>query len=175
MQRGGMNQSAAKLRAEFDRAFAAAPATIETPTIDFLAIRAGGVALAIDLSEVAALVGSKRITRLPSARPDLLGVASLRGELIPVYSLGILAGGSSPGERPRWIALARHTDAIAFAFEEFEGHLRVPAEQVADAQDGAGRVIAEGAGTGGIRAVIRLAPLVEHIGKSGKSGVTGED
>ncbi|WP_066799529.1 chemotaxis protein CheW [Sphingomonas soli] len=168
-----MSDLAAKLREAFDRSFAATPGAEEAPPVDLLAIRAGGKHYAIALADVAALVSDKQITPLPSARQELLGVANLSGDIVPVYGLSELLGDGG-GDRPRWIAIARHMRALAFAFEAFEGHLREPAEWIAQAQQSARRRHISASLTGKQkRPVISLRSLIEDIESSSQTSDAG--
>lgn len=126
----GHGATAAWLAREFDLSFARAPeAAVEKA--DFLAIRVRAAPYALRLAEVGALAVDRKLTPLPSEAPALLGIAGLRGAILPVYDLGSLLGDSSPSA-PRWLALLAGGD-LAVAFDAFEGHLRLPASAVAPA------------------------------------------
>jgi chemotaxis signal transduction protein len=120
---------ALEMRTEFDRSFAAAPRTEQVTLQDFLAIRVGADPYAIRLADIAGLFADRRITRLPSADPAFLGIAGLRGAVVPVYELGAFLG-YRPGEAWRWLLLIGGA-TLALAFESFEGHLRVPRASLA--------------------------------------------
>ena len=117
------------MKREFDRGFAVVHERAEARTEDLLAIGLFGAKYALRLQDVAGLSSNKKITRIPAARPGLLGIAGFRGRILPVYDLGALIG--LPGSvTPRWLAVARSGD-VAVAFEAFDGHLRVPAGSIA--------------------------------------------
>jgi purine-binding chemotaxis protein CheW len=120
------------LRAEFDAGFARAPAA-RAGEVALLALRAGGEPVAVRVLEVAGLLPAARVVPVPSRRPELLGVAGLRGALLPVYALARLLG--RPSEEARWMLLAGTGDAsgaerVAFACEAFEGHVTVAAAEL---------------------------------------------
>lgn len=152
---------AAELRAAFDRGFAAPPPEDAGERRAFLAIRVAGRDHAVALAEVAALFAGKQVTPLPSAAPALMGLAALRGEVVPVYRLSALLGGAADGDAPRWLILAAGARPVAFAFEALAGHLRPGRADIALAED---RATAAGVMTAaGMLPVVRIAPLLDRI------------
>ncbi len=123
-----LGKRAAELRRTFDQAFAAPVRTDKPVMRDLLAVRIGSEPCAIRLSEVTGLFVDRRITRIPAGHPALLGIASFRGAIVPVYGLLALLGHSGT-QPPRWLIVAASA-AIAFAFDQFDGHLRVPAAAI---------------------------------------------
>jgi chemotaxis signal transduction protein len=115
---------ALEMRTAFDRSFAEAPHTEQVTLQDFLTIRVGSDPYAIRLADITGLFADRRITRLPSADPAFLGIAGLRGAVVPVYELGTFLG-YAPAEAWHWLLLIGGA-TLALAFETFEGHLRVP-------------------------------------------------
>jgi chemotaxis signal transduction protein len=107
------------LREAFDRAFAEPPPQREEAPQKFLAVRAGGAPFAFRLAEIAGVAVDRKLTSLPSPVPELLGLAGLRGRLVPVYSLTALLGGIPESTAGRWLVL------IA------EGHVALATESVA--------------------------------------------
>jgi chemotaxis signal transduction protein len=114
---------AAELRSEFDRGFAVAPSSQTAARDDLLAIRLAGQGFALRLSEITGLFADKKITRVPGAGGALLGMAGFRGTIAPVYDLQKLLG-LAVAKAPRWLVTASAAPA-AFAFEGFEGQIRV--------------------------------------------------
>jgi purine-binding chemotaxis protein CheW len=113
-----------ELRAAFDGAFAE-PIAAPVACVDVLAIRVGGVPHAIARAELSALRTDLRVVALPSPAPALLGVATFRTALVPVWDLGLIVHGA-PVWPVRWCAILRDESA-AFAFDRLDGHLRVAA------------------------------------------------
>jgi chemotaxis signal transduction protein len=122
-------QRAAELRRNFDRSFAEPPRLRRAASIDLLALRMDGDGYALRLSAVAGLFADKKLTRLPSAVPEFLGIAGFRGAVVPVYDLRVLLGHGA-GEVPRWLVVAA-IGQIAFAFDALDGTLRLPLAAVA--------------------------------------------
>lgn len=134
---GGLAARAADLRRAFDRSFAEAAGAAAVEVEDLLAIRVGGDPCALRLAEVRGLFADRRVVGLPKARPGLLGLAGLRGSLVPVYDLGALLG-YPPAAAPRWLVLAAAAP-IGLAFEAFEGHLRLARGALVEGGGEAGR------------------------------------
>ncbi len=155
---------ASALREAFDRAFAEAPPQSEETVQRFLAIRAGGSLFAFRLAEIAGVTVDRKLTRLPSPVPELLGLTGVRGRLVPVYSLTALLGGApeSTQATARWLVL------IA------EGHIALATEGVAGYLFGhAGDVLPQVSGTphctetlrvaGGAYGIVSVPALVTQI------------
>ncbi len=117
---------AAEMRQAFDRTFAEPPQTALRETESFLAVRLGGDPYAIRLTESVGMFADREITWLPSPVAELRGIAGLRGAVLPVYDLGALLGYPATSSA-RWLVVARSV-AVAFAFDVFDGHLRVDRE-----------------------------------------------
>jgi len=122
---------AAELRSVFDQARAAPLSSgAQEKTEDLLAIRISRDAYAIRVSEISGLATGRKIVAFPSPIPELLGVAGIRGALVPVYSLAMLLGYKAETERIRWLALCGTEDPIALVFSDFEGYVRVSLTQL---------------------------------------------
>ena len=116
----------AELRRVFDQARAAPFSSgMEEQAEDLLAIRVSRDSYAIRVNEISGLATDRKIVAFPSLIPELLGVAGIRGALVPVYSLAMLLGYKAETERTRWLALCGTEDPVALAFSEFEGYVRV--------------------------------------------------
>lgn len=109
----------AQMRDAFDGAFAR---EVEDPRQPEFAIwiRVGGEIFAVRMRDIAGLLKSNKIVPFPSQSPDVLGVISLRGTLVPVFNLTALLRMKS-STAPSWLMLPGGEPAIAFAFEAFEG------------------------------------------------------
>jgi purine-binding chemotaxis protein CheW len=127
-------QQAAELRNAFDRSFAEAPRVGAEQSEDFLSIRAGPDAYAVRLAEVSGLFAGRKVTRLPNADAECLGIAGFRGTLVPVFDLRVLLGYPA-ADVPRWLVVTAAAPA-ALAFDTFDGHLRLP--RAAIAREGGG-------------------------------------
>jgi chemotaxis signal transduction protein len=135
---GSIAERLVDLREAFDRSFVepTQPNLIETE--DLLAIRVNDRPYAVRLSTIASLAADRPITALPGAPPRLLGVAALRGVVVPVYDLADLLG-LSRSTPPRWTILTAAEPPMALAFDGVDGHLRLPREAISTRTDGAAR------------------------------------
>jgi len=82
------------------------------------------------VSQITGLATDRKIIVLPSPVPELLGVAGIRGGLVPVYSLAALLGHSHEVNHPRWLALCGAEELVGLAFGDFEGYLKVSSSQI---------------------------------------------
>jgi chemotaxis signal transduction protein len=138
----GMNGSSdpagrlAALRHAFDASFALPPPPPHDDMIDLLAVTVGADRVAVPLATMSGLVADRVVTPLPGSPPDLLGVAGLRGHLIPVYDLARVSGhgraGQADRDTPRWLILAGGSPAFAVAVDRVDGHLRVGPDAIAE-------------------------------------------
>jgi chemotaxis signal transduction protein len=163
-----MLERAAELREAFDRAFAAPEAAAGEAQLELLLIQVGGQGYALRLSQVLSLHADRRLVPVPSPRPDLLGLLGVRGQVAPVYDLGLLLGyDASP--HLRWVVLVRAATPLALAFEQFDAQLRVPQSALlatADAAAGHRFASASVATKNGARPVIDLAALAADLTSS---------
>ena len=123
--------------------FALPPPQAAQQIEDLLAIRVAGDPYAIRLREIAGMVAGRRVIPVPAIPLDLLGLAGLRGGVVPVFGLASILGyGQAPGS-PRWMILCGAEEPIALAFSDFEGYLRLPKSslQVANTEAGVRTVI----------------------------------
>jgi chemotaxis signal transduction protein len=155
---------AAELRLAFDRSFATAPSVDTAPKHDLLAIRVNTTAYALRLSEVGGVFTNRRITRVPASSPILLGIASFRGAVMPVYDLHTLLG-FAPAASVPWLTTAAAAP-IALAFETLEGHLRIAGDSLASQDRGTGtrnHVREFTRTTSDVRAIIDLASVIATV------------
>lgn len=119
-----MSETADTLRRAFDASFAVAPPE-PVPFVDLLEIRVDAQIVALRVAELRSLHVAGRIVTFPGAPPELLGLAGVRGRVLPVFDLGALFGRAAT-TAPRWLAVTG-SPAAALAFARFERQVRVPA------------------------------------------------
>jgi two-component system chemotaxis response regulator CheV len=116
------------LKAAFDASFAVPTAAEPRDREELLVIRAGGRPAAVRVRHVAEVHPCPPLTRLPSERPALAGLAAVRGSLVAVYDLATLAAFGEPVERPGLLFLCAEDRSVALLFHELLGHRSVPPE-----------------------------------------------
>lgn len=125
-----LSDLAADMRLAFDQTFAVMPGDTSEDTERFLAVELGGDYYVLRLMEISGLFADKQVVPLPSHAPDLLGIASFRGVLVPVYDLRALLGYPA-GPLPRWLAVVAAEPSVALAFDHFDGYVDLPSDAVA--------------------------------------------
>jgi chemotaxis signal transduction protein len=164
-ERTSYADSAAEMRQAFDRSFAEPPRSELRETESFLAVRLGNDRYAIRLTETAGLFADRKVIRLPSPIPELRGIAGLRGAVLPVYDLAALLGYPS-ASAVRWLVVAKGA-SVAFAFEAFDGQLRIDLTAVVSHDGGTSREhVREVARTADlIRPIVNLPSVLAAIGQ----------
>jgi chemotaxis signal transduction protein len=148
---------AGELRNTFDRARSLPFLSSVVERIEnLLAIRVSGDAFAIRLSEISGLATDRKIVAFPSPIPELLGVAAIRGRLVPVYSLAALLGYSAHSSQGRWLVLCGIEEPVGLAINDFEGYVRVPLAHVYTAEQ------RDGLSTH-VKHVVRAADMVRDV------------
>ena len=122
----------AELHSAFDLGYCEPQREREAEPEDLLAIDVAGYPYALRIRELLGLYVERRITALPGAAPELLGLAAVRGELVAVYDLASLLG-YARGEDARFLVLGRG-QAVAFAFGRLKGHIRVAKTEIATSE-----------------------------------------
>lgn len=163
---------AEELRAAFDAAFARPAEAPGHGSVALLALRVGGAPVAVRVLETAGLMAARPITPVPSRRPELLGVAGVRGAIVPVYSLARLLGHPDEGD-PRWFVLAAAGgERVALAVSAFERHVVAPPSALRPAAHGAANAHSAEAlhDAGEVRPVLAVASLVGAITVRSREG-----
>lgn len=126
MSSSDRSQTVAQLKAAFDASFAAPLTTRAEAREELLALRVGGRAAAVRIRHVAEVHACPPLTSLPSDNPALAGLAAVRGALVAVYDLGILAAFDEQVRRSGHILLCARDRSVALLFEDLLGHRSVP-------------------------------------------------
>ena len=157
-------QRLAHLRRVFDESFAEPAETETEDLLALIAIRLSGEALVLRADQITGIARLRRVTPAPSCIPELIGLAGMRGTLLPVFSLAALLG-LARSEECSWVALAHRESPVGLAFDEFEGQIETrPACLYDDASAPARRHVRQLAQFGSaVRAVVDVASVVEAI------------
>lgn len=160
-------KTVADLRNAFDQSYSLPPSSSGTEQIEnLLAIRLAGNPCAIRVTEITGLANNRKTVALPSPIPELLGVAGIRGGLVPVYSLAALLGYARDMAQTRWLALCGNEDQAGLGFSDLEGYIRVPVAQVyaASHENVTREHVKDVARVDGmVRAVLSIPSLMEMI------------
>jgi chemotaxis signal transduction protein len=146
------------LRNSFNEAFARPREHDVAVRESFLAIRVAEHPYLLRLSTIASLHVRRQTVAVPSSLPELLGIAGFRGIVAPVYDLRILLGHQGTAQLP-WLVLVRAPELLGLAFDQFERHVGVSAEDIAG--DGFAESIR--LENGEVRPVIHVASVVEAL------------
>ncbi len=120
-----------ELRALIEKASAPVATTIESqaPTRPMVAFRVGPRWLAVPAASVREVVTLEAITPVPGTSELVLGVALVRGRLVPTIDvfrlLDIARTGTVATTRPRLLVLTRGEDEVAVIAEETRGVLEL--------------------------------------------------
>jgi hypothetical protein len=104
-----------EMREEFDRGFAEPPPAPAGRTEEFLEVEVGRDPYALRLAELSGVQRAPRLTALPGAPPEVLGLAAVRGLVVPVFDLAALLGYGRGEAQPPAIALCRGEPPIGLA------------------------------------------------------------
>jgi chemotaxis signal transduction protein len=169
---GSAEARLADLRRDFDQVFAAPAAGQAQDEENLIAFRVGDDLYGLSVREITGVAVAGRLVALPSRSPGLVGLAGIRGAVIPVYSLAVILGYPKAGETVRWLALSGEKEPLALALGDFEGYLRVPTSDL-HVPDRASRThVHQFARTGGVvRAIVSVASVMSSIqGTKGSEG-----
>lgn len=119
-----------RMRKSFDDTFASPPAAPADDLEDFLAICVADARYAIRMADISALSVNTKVVPVPTTDPSLLGIAGIRGQLVPVYALGYLLGHGVTRRERFWLGLVGGAEPIALALNELDGHLRAKRSDV---------------------------------------------
>ena len=168
----GLGSTALALRDAFDRSFAEERGTAAPPAEDLLLLQVGGDPHLVRMAEISALYADHKIVPVPTASPELLGIAGFRNGAAPIFDLRLLLGYPA-GPAPRWLVLARAAQPVGLAFDRYEGHVRIDREQLSSTTvDNPVRPNVRGAVQVGavIRPAIHIASVLEAIARRFSSG-----
>ena len=145
----------AELRRAFDRSFATPPPSGAAEQQPLIVIRLAGETLVLRAGDITGITRRRRLVPLPSRTPELLGLAGIRGVLVPVFNLAAILALPFRAAEPGWFALAVREAPIALAFDEFEGQVEVERTCLYDDQTAPARPH--------IRQLVRIGPLVRPV------------
>jgi chemotaxis signal transduction protein len=168
-----------ELRAAFDAVFAEPPPAFAGQTDDFLTVEVGTDSYALRLAEMDGVHRAPRLTPLPGTPGLLLGVATVRGRVVPVFDLASLLGYGRGEVQPPAIVLCRGERPVGLALGMVGRHFRVPSAEVQARglrDSGRAHVHAFVRAEGAVRPVIDIGSVLEAIrARAAKSASARED
>lgn len=126
--------ASAELRRLFDQSFAVPWTDRDAHTDDMVLIAAGGHPYAIRIGEISGMVAGVSPAWLPTSVPGLLGLATVRAAVVPIYDLRAVLGLPAPAMPLPWIMLVGD-GRLGLATERYEGHRRVPRQALVQVED----------------------------------------
>jgi len=139
MRRSVMAEGIEGLRQAFDQAFAARPNAGAQDLQDLLSVRIAGEPYALRLAEMSGLSPNPRITPVPSAVSELLGLTAIRGVIFPVYSLAEILGHGKDGSPARWVSVFGTHEPLGLTFGSLEGYARISSADLWTSEESARR------------------------------------
>jgi chemotaxis signal transduction protein len=157
----------AELRTAFDRTFQLPYQGKSKDVEPMIAFRIAGTPLAVGVQHITGIMKRTVILPVPSIVPELLGVAAVRGVLVPVFNLAAMLE-LPPSSEPQWFMQMNRETPVALAFDDLEGRVEVERSHVyADETSSRRKHIHQLAAVGSVvRAVIDASGLMESIRQS---------
>jgi chemotaxis signal transduction protein len=115
----------ADMRRAFDQSFATPHVGASESLERMIVIRLGGEPFAMRASHISGIARAKCIVSLPSRIPEVLGLAGIRGTLVPVFDLRSILKLKPCVSTPSWLALVVDQVPIALGFDEFDGQVEL--------------------------------------------------
>jgi chemotaxis signal transduction protein len=155
----------ATLRRAFDAGFAEPRSAVEQARDEYLAVRVCGDPFLIGLVECAGLARPSRIVPVPTRAHGLVGIAAIRGNVVPVFGLGALLGYDASREAPEWLVLCGSgQEVLALGVTTVEGTVRLTGAPVVPPNAGArSHASTIGRSAEGARPIISLPSLLDAL------------
>lgn len=133
--------------------------------VQVVAFRLGGELHACDVALVEEVVSRRAVHPLPDVPEHVLGVVSLRGELLPVLDVAAMLGVSRDGARPAAVLVVDTGDVrVGVAAEAVEEVVDVPGSVIRPAPHGGGERDGFVAGVARLEgALVNLIDLAELL------------
>jgi chemotaxis signal transduction protein len=126
------------LRREFDESFAQPMSQDLAAQVKLLIVQAGDGHFALRLGDALGLHACPKLVSLPTARPGLLGLAGIRGQLIVVYRLAAILGVTQVPTAPRWLLLPRADEKLALGLDGILSYVNTPVAAICPVSSASG-------------------------------------
>ncbi len=103
------------------------------PSLEILSFHAGEEEYAFNVMEIREIIRQEKITAIPRCPDYILGIISLRGEIVPVIDLKRrldLKGGGQTAEEPMIVVIQHGEESAGFLVERVSGIVRVEEREV---------------------------------------------
>jgi purine-binding chemotaxis protein CheW len=134
----------------------------------FLTFRVGGELYALPAQQVAEIIRLPAVARVPQAPRGLLGLANLRGNVLPVASLQGLLGGAATTDATTRAIVLDGAAPVALAVDVVEALVTVDAEQIetrqAELVAKPGEILKGAFATDGKKSVVKILDIAALIG-----------
>ena len=120
-----MSMTVEEMRAVFDGEFATAVAAKTTAPIGVLLLAFGPERYALPLSTVSSIHAEPKLGAVPSTQRALIGLATVRNQIVPVFDLAVALGLRTVATPAHWLVIGRGDAPVGWAFDTLEGHLRI--------------------------------------------------
>lgn len=127
---------ALELRQTFDASFAAPRALGRAELEKLIVLQVGALQLACRVQQITRIEANRKVVPLSDGAPGLVGIAGIRGKLVPVYSLATVLG-IGGGKATPWLAICGDEEPIAFSFDRLERYVHAPAGDLCAVSEGA--------------------------------------
>jgi purine-binding chemotaxis protein CheW len=151
----GVSPRVLEMRRAFDEAFAAPRRAPEVDAEKLVILEVGALRIACRIAQITRIEADRKIVPLSGGAPGLVGLAGIRGKLVPVYSLALLLGAGG-GAATRWLAVAGGADPIALAFDRLNRFVRARRADVCALGD-------VSAAPSHVKALLRLDSASYHV------------
>ena len=113
---------------------------------EYLVIVLGDDLYGVELTEIREILGPPPLTRVPRAPRNVLGVCSVRGQLVTVVDLRARLRVAPPSQarRPRILLTDRDKETLGFLVDEVQHGVRLAEPEVEPAETALGGEVSEG-------------------------------
>lgn len=157
---------AEEMRRVFDQSFASAPPIETADLISLIMIRVSGERFVLRMDEIHGIGRDQPVVPVASRISELMGIAGMRGALVPVFSLAALLGLPRTDEWS-WLAIIQGESPMALAFDALESRMEIRRTSLYEDASPARRHIRQLAQIGNqVCPVIDVPSLTEGIRKA---------
>src|SRR4051812_43721304 len=111
------------------------------PEQQFIVFKCGGSSFAFGLNDIGEILRVPRLVHMPLAPRSLLGLANLRGVVLPVVSLASLLGlPCSLSDESARVIVAGQSNPVGFVVDQIDNLVSLPADKIETGDAGSGSI-----------------------------------